>query len=89
MSETVRGLCVNNSRPMAGAVSARLPYRDRCPMGPPSAPPAAVAGNGAQTLPGDCFELLQVPPFSAVVAIIEYTRTRVSYLLHLALIPWD
>ena len=36
---------------MAGAVSARLPYRGRAPMGPPSAPPAAVAGNGAQALP--------------------------------------
>ena len=89
MSETVRGLCVNNSRPMAGVVSARLPYRGRCPMGPPSAPLAAVAGNGAQLSPGECYGLLQVPPFSAVVAIITKTRTRVSYLLHLAFIPWD
>ena len=69
---------------MAGAVSARPPYRGRRPMGPPSAPLAAVAGNGAQTLPGECYGLLQVPPFSAVVAIITQTRTRVSYLLHLA-----
>jgi len=58
-------------------------------MGPPSAPPDAVAGKGAQTLPGECYGLLQVPPFSPAVAIITCTRTRVSYLLHLAFIPWD
>ena len=58
-------------------------------MGPPSAPLAAVAGDGAQGLLGECYGLLQVSPFSAVVAIITCTRTRVSYLLHLALIPWD
>lgn len=89
MSETVRGLCVNNSRPMAGVVSARLPYRGRHPMGPPSAPPAAVAGKGAQLLPGECYGLLQVPPFSPAVAMITCTRSRVSYLLHLAFILWD
>jgi len=89
VSETVRGLCVNNSRPVAGVVSARLPYRGRRPMGPPSAPLAAVAGDGGQTLPGECYGLLQLPPLLAVVAIITCTRSRVFYLLHLAFIPWD
>ena len=74
---------------MAGADTAPLPHRGRAPMGPPSAPLAAVAGDGVQTLPGKCYGLLQVPPFSAIVAIITCTRTRVSYLLHLAFIPWD
>ena len=52
MSATVRGLCVNNSHPIAGAVLARLAKDRRSRMGPPSAPPAAVAGDGVQTLPG-------------------------------------
>ena len=53
-------------------------------MGLPSAPPAVVAGDGAQLPPGECYGLLQFPPFLAVVAIITCTRSRVSYLLHLA-----
>ena len=35
---------------MAGAELAPLPYRGRPVNGPPSAPPAVVAGNGAQAL---------------------------------------
>ena len=89
MSATVRSLCVNNSHPTAGAVLARLAKDRRPRMGPPSAPPAAVAGDGVQALPDNCFELLQLPLFPAIVAIITCTRTRVSYLLQLAFIPWD